>query len=129
MNRLKVAVCAQDEGLNAQSDERFGRCPYFVLVDLENEAVHESIRNENVSLFSGAGPQSAQLLSDHDIEAVITGHVGPKAQQALQKAGIKIYIGTGGTVGDNIKEFKEGSLKTASSPTVPGHSGLKQGNR
>ncbi len=126
---MKIAVCAQDEGLNAQTDQRFGRCPYFVLVNPENETAFESVRNENANASGGAGPQSAQLLSNCGVEAVITGNVGPKAEQALQAAGIKIYSGTGGTVGENIRKFREGSLKTVSSATVPGHSGLKKGNR
>ncbi len=123
---MKIAVCAQGEGLNAQKDQRFGRSPYFVLVDTESEAVIESIRNENVSASGGAGPQSAQLLSNRGVEAAITGNVGPKAEQALQLAGIKVYTGAGGTVDETIRKFKEGALKPVSGATVPGHFGTRK---
>jgi len=125
--QLKIAICAQGKGLNAKTDRRFGRSPYFVLVDPDHETVFESIRNENADAPGGAGPQSAQLLSEHDVGAVITGNVGPKAKQALQAAGIVIYTGVQDTVGDTIKEFMKGVLKPLSGATVPGHSGIQKG--
>ncbi len=123
---MKLAICAQGEGLNAKTDLRFGRSSYFVLVDPEHETVLESICNENAASPGGAGPQSVQLLSAHDVGAVVTGNVGPKAEQALQAAGIAIYGGVQDTVGDAIRKFKKGALKPVSGATVPGHSGTQK---
>ncbi len=123
---MKLAVCAQGEGLNAKTDQRFGRCPYFVLVDPEKQNVLQTIRIDNADSPGGAGPQSAQLLSDHEVDAVITGNVGPKAEQALSAAGIMIYSGMEGTVGDAIQKFKANSLQTVSGATILEHSGFKK---
>jgi len=124
---MKLAVCARGEELLAQTDQRFGRCPYFVLVDPANDEVFESIRNENAAAAGGAGPQSAQLLANRGVDAVVTGNIGPKAAYALKAAGINIYTGIEGTVSNSLQKYKEGKLSLVSDATVQAHSGMKGG--
>ncbi len=123
---MKLAVCAKGEGLKAEADQRFGRCPFFVVVDTEKEEVIESIGNENAEATGGAGPQAAQLLAGRDIEAVVLGNVGPNAIEALKAARVKVYSGVTGTVEDTLKKFLEGSLKLVAEATVSSHSGMRR---
>lgn len=123
---MKLAVCAQGEGLEAQTDLRFGRCSYFVLVDPEEDIVIASISNENADAAGGAGPQSARLLSSHDVDAVVVGNVGPKAGQALQAAGIAVYTGIEGKVEDTVRKYREVGLKPLSGASVPSHPGNRR---
>lgn len=125
---MKLAVCAQGEGLSAGVDQRFGRCQFFVIVDPEKGELISSVRNVSAEASGGAGPQAAQLLSGLDVEAVALGNVGPNAATALEAAKIKIYIGVEGTVEMTMQKFKEGKLSTISEATVSSHSGMK-GNR
>ena len=115
---MKLAICAKGEGLKAEVDPRFGRCPYFVVVDTEKKEVVESLINRNAEAAGGAGPQAAQLLAGRDIEAVVLGNVGPNAVEALRAADIKAYSGVTGTVEDAVDKFLEGSLKPVSESTV-----------
>ncbi len=123
---MKLAVCARSEGLKAEVDERFGRSPYFVIVDTENEQVISSVRNTNADASGGAGPQSAQLLSEHDVEAIAVGNVGPNAATALEAAKIKIYTGLEGTVSTTVQKFKEGKMTPITGATVSSHSGMRR---
>jgi predicted Fe-Mo cluster-binding NifX family protein len=41
---------------------------------------------------------------------VITGNIGRKAAGILKNAGVDVYIGAKGTVGEVIDRFKEGKL-------------------
>ncbi len=123
---MKLAVCAKGEGLKAEVDQRFGRCPFFVVVDTKNKGVVESLSNENAEAAGGAGPQAAQLLAGRDIEAVVLGNVGPNAVEALRAANIKVYSGVTGTVEDSLEKFLEGSLKLVSEATVSSHSGMRK---
>ncbi|NMD42527.1 MAG: dinitrogenase iron-molybdenum cofactor biosynthesis protein [Firmicutes bacterium] len=120
---MKLAVCAQGEGLEAQVDQRFGRCPYFVIVDSESGAVEKSVPNSGMAATGGAGPQSARQLSQEGVEAVAVGHVGPNAATALQAAGISIYGGVTGTVQETWQLFREGKLTTIDEATVDPHHG------
>ncbi|MGM0653394.1 MAG: NifB/NifX family molybdenum-iron cluster-binding protein [Bacillota bacterium] len=123
---MKLAVCAKGEGLKAEVDQRFGRCPFFVVVDTEKSEVIESISNENAQAAGGAGPQAAQLLAGRNVEAVVLGNVGPNAIEALKAAKVKVYSGVTGTVEDTLKKFLEGSLKLVAEANVSSHSGMQE---
>ena len=55
------------------------------------------------------------------MQAVITGHVGPKAFSALQRGGIAVYLAADMTVGQAIAAFKAGTLAAAAEADKAGH--------
>ena len=122
---MKLAVCAQEESLAAEVDQRFGRCPCFVVVDSESGDMIDSICNVHAEAAGGAGPQCTQLLAESGVEAVALGNVGPKAATALEAAKIMIYTGVEGTVENTVQRFNEGKLSPVSQATVSAHSGLR----
>ena len=87
----KIAVSSTGDNLDAQVDPRFGRCAYFIFVDTDT-LKYEAVQNPNVSAASGAGIQTAQLVANKEVEAVLTGNVGPNAFQTLQAAGIALLL-------------------------------------
>jgi predicted Fe-Mo cluster-binding NifX family protein len=103
---VKIAVTAKGGSLNAPMDERFGRCEYFVIVDSETMAFN-AVYNSSAAAAGGAGPSTAREIVKYGAEILITGSVGPNAQQALDAAGIKVVTATQGTV----KEVVEGYLR------------------
>jgi predicted Fe-Mo cluster-binding NifX family protein len=121
---VKIAITSQGDNLEAQVDPRFGRCAYFIILDPETEEM-EAVLNSAVDAMGGAGPRSAQTISDKGAEAVITGNVGPNAFQTLKAANIKIYQGASGTVKETLAKYKRGEMKELSNSSVPGHFGLK----
>jgi len=122
---MKLAICAQGEGLAAAVDQRFGRCAFFVIVDAEKGELIDSVRNAGADAAGGAGPQAAQLLAGLDVGAVVLGNVGPNAAMALEAAKIIIYTGIEGTVESTMQKFREGRLSMVSKATVSPHSGMK----
>ena len=123
---MKVAVSAKKEDETADIDERFGRCPYFVIVDTD-EMEYKAIENEHAKESHGVAPQVVQLLSGMDIEAVITGNVGPNGYQTLESAEIEAYKGSG-KISDAVELLKDGELQKIENETVRGHHG-KGGRR
>jgi len=109
---MKIAVTSKGQDMNADVDPRFGRCSYFIITDTETDE-YEAIKNQNAFTSGGAGVSSAQFLAEQGAEAVITGHVGPKALATLEAAGIKVYTGAGETVKQAIEQFKSGKLEIA----------------
>lgn len=102
---MKICITSEGDNLDSQIDPRFGRCKYFVIIDLETME-YEIIKNPNMDATGGAGTQSAQLIASKGAEVVLTGDVGPNASQALQSAGIKIVTGITGLVKDAIEKYK-----------------------
>ncbi len=118
---MKIVITAQDSGLDGPVDPRFGRAKYFVLFDTETgeHSVHDNEQNLNAP--QGAGIQAGQTVARLGAEAVLTGHVGPKAFQTLQAAEITIYSGVSGSVRQAIDQWKANQLSATAKADVEGH--------
>lgn len=127
-NAVKIAVTAVGATLESEMDLRFGRAPYFILVDSDT-LEFEAIDNGAAAAGGGAGIQAAQTMIDRRVEAVITGNMGPNAMQVLQSAGIPVYAGRFAVVKEVVEDFKNGKLSTLDVPNRPAHFGLKAGSR
>jgi predicted Fe-Mo cluster-binding NifX family protein len=123
---MKICVSAVANSLDAQLDPRFGRCPYFVIVDPETMQF-EAVLNMASGAMGGAGIQAAQTITSRGAKVLVTGNVGPNAFQALSAAGIKIMTGAFGTVREVVERYKKGELKDTGAPTVGGHFGMGRG--
>ena len=118
----RIAVSSTGDNLDAQVDPRFGRCAYFIFVDTDT-LEYESVQNPNVSAASGAGIQTAQLVANKEVEAVLTGNVGPNAFQTLQAGGVNVIAGVSGKVKDAVQMYKDGKVQAAGGPNVASHFG------
>jgi len=120
---MKIAVSASSNNLESLVDPRFGRCPFFIIAEVEGNEIKnfEAIANPAMNAIGGAGIQAAQIVANKGVEAVICGNVGPNAFLALKQAGIKIITGVGGvSIRDAIKMYLNGELKETEAPTAPG---------
>jgi len=118
---MKIAVTAQGTDLNAVVDPRFGRAKYFIVVDLETQESSAVDNQVNLNASQGAGIQAGRKVVELGVQAVITGHVGPKAFATLEAGGIEIYNGASGTVAEAIEQYKTGKLQPAQAADVEGH--------
>ncbi|WP_338091243.1 NifB/NifX family molybdenum-iron cluster-binding protein [Pelotomaculum isophthalicicum] len=118
---MKIAISAQGQTVESKVDIRFGRCNWFVVVDTDTGDYHAVSNDQNLNAAQGAGIQSAEIVSRQGVEAVITGHCGPKAFRTLSVAGIKLFTGADGTVADTLERFKKGMLTEAEEADVEGH--------
>ena len=125
-NNMKIAVTASGPTLDDQVDPRFGRCPYFLIVETDTMEF-EALENANIAVGGGAGIQSGQLMADRDVKAVLTGNCGPNAFQTLGAAGIQVIVGVSGVVRQAVEQFKSGGFSTASDPNVASHFGIGPG--
>ncbi|MDI6894775.1 MAG: NifB/NifX family molybdenum-iron cluster-binding protein [Bacillota bacterium] len=117
-----MAVAAQGQDLDSPVEMRFGRAPFFVLVDAES-LESEAIPNPAISSAGGAGIQVAQLLARSGVGAVAAGNVGPNAMSALCAAGVRVYAASGATVRETVQAFLRGELVPLDEATVAGHFG------
>ena len=105
-----IAITAASPDLDAEVDPRFGRAAHLLLVNPKTRK-WKSVENPGRRAGSGAGIRVAQLLSDHHVEAVISGRFGPKAQEALERAGIGMCSCDGRcSVAEAIDLWKSGKL-------------------
>ena len=70
----------------------------------------------------GSGVQAGTLVTDQDVQTVITGNIGPNAHRILAAAGVEIFqAGNGTTVRDALGSPRGSSLSQVDSPTIAGH--------
>ncbi len=121
---MKICVTSQGDNLDAQVDPRFGRCPYFIIVDTDT-LEFEAIQNPNINGMGGVGVQSGQIMSEKQVKAVLTGNVGPNAFQTLKAGDIEIISGVSGKIKEIIEKYKKGEFKLTEDPSVDSHFGTK----
>jgi len=121
---MKIAITSTAPDLDAKIDPRLGRAQYFIILDPETMEF-ESIENPNINLGGGAGIQSAQLLSEKGVSAILTGNCGPNAFQVFDAAGIQVIVGVTGNVRQAVDNFNAGTFSAAPQANVADHSGLQ----
>jgi predicted Fe-Mo cluster-binding NifX family protein len=118
---MRIAVTAQGRELTSPVDPRFGRAKFFVIVDTDTGEFTAADNTQNLNAAQGAGIQAGRNVAELGVEAVITGHVGPKAFTTLQAGGVTVYAGATGTVANAMEQFKAGTLKQSTGADVEGH--------
>jgi predicted Fe-Mo cluster-binding NifX family protein len=108
---MRVGVSATGGDLNARVDDRFGRCPWFLIVDTDSLEFNV-LQNRHAEEGMGAGMGAAKDLIDAHVDAVISGQVGPKAYEVLRALSIDIFLVSGGiNVKDALERLKRGQLQ------------------
>ncbi len=102
---MKIALSAKKHDLYNQLDEHFGRAELFFIYNTETERYTEVSNKRASSAPQGAGIQTVELLIRNEVDTVVTGTVGPKAQKALEAAGITLYTTKQHTVAMALNEL------------------------
>ena len=121
---MKICITSLGDTLDSQSDERFGRCSYFIFVDTDTSEF-EAVANQNQSGMGGIGIKSGQFVAEKGAKVILTGHVGPNAAKTLQAAGIDVVVDVSGSVKEVIEKYKNGEFKISDGPNAGAKEGLK----
>ncbi len=109
---MKLCITANGSNLESSTNTAFGRAPWLIFIDPESMAL-QAMENSAANASQGAGIGAAQLVADNGAAAVLTGRVGPKAEEVLRAAGVKIYEGLPETsVKSAVQQFNQGNFST-----------------
>ena len=120
---MKIAISSiGQDNLSSELSPMFGRCPFFIIADIENNEIKNSKRIENNAVMQagGAGPMAAQTVANEKVDAVISSSVGPRAFDVLNQLNIEVYKAQGKTVKEALDLFIQGKLSKISAPGVMG---------
>jgi predicted Fe-Mo cluster-binding NifX family protein len=123
---MKIGISAIGSSLESEIDPRFGRCPYFMIVEPDTMEF-EAIENSGGSNSGGAGIATAQVIAAKGVDVLITGNCGPNAYQVLAASNIKVITGVSGKVREAVQNYKSGKLQAVSQANVIAHSGMGRG--
>ncbi len=106
--KMRIAIPVEEKSEDAKLSDRFARAPFFIIFDEDKNEV-EYYENTDLDAH-GMGPKTTRLLSDKNVQVLITKDVGANALTALQGVGIEIYRAIPGSAKDNLHAWKEGKL-------------------
>ncbi|MCD4666355.1 NifB/NifX family molybdenum-iron cluster-binding protein [archaeon] len=123
---MKIAISSTGKSLDNEVDARFGRCAYFLIVEIEDKKMKDikSIENTAKTQAGGAGITAAEIVANEKVEAVITVNSGPRAFDVFNQFNIEVYQGQG-KIKNVIQDFIDGKLKKLTDANGPQHIGLK----
>ncbi|MDZ7845207.1 MAG: NifB/NifX family molybdenum-iron cluster-binding protein [Anaerolineales bacterium] len=107
---MNLVISASTPSFEGQFDQRFGRCPYLILIDADSRDWRAE-KNPGCRASTGAGTQAAQFLAQRNVGTVVSGHFGPNAFAALDAADIRMYQAEGGTVESVLDSYLADELK------------------
>ncbi|MCD6082853.1 dinitrogenase iron-molybdenum cofactor [Candidatus Aerophobetes bacterium] len=109
----KIAVASNDHmGLNSQVSAHFGRCPYYTLVEVEDDEIKRIAIVENPYYSSHGQPgQAPNFIKQQGAEVIIAGGMGPRAIEFFNQLGIEVVTEAGGRVADVVDSYLRGNLK------------------
>jgi len=110
--RIAVSVDTKN-GLDSVISPHFGRCPYFVLVDLDDRAIKEVREVENPHYGSHQVGQVPAFINSLDANVMLSGGMGGRAIGFFQQFGIEGVTGAYGTVRQSVERYLGGQLKGA----------------
>ena len=111
---MRIAVSADDDrGLDSVVSPHFGRCPYFVLVDLEGREV-KAVRAVANPFYGNHRPgQVPGFIHEQGANVMLTGGMGGRAIAFFQQYGIEAVTGAYGTVRTALEQYLGGELRGA----------------
>ena len=91
---MKIAFTAKGKKWDSEMDPRFGRTEYLLVFSEENNKL-TSFDNRNTAREAhGAGPKTAQALSEFQPDVLITGNgPGDNAARVIDRMSITVYTG------------------------------------
>jgi len=109
---MKIAITADGEKLSSKVDQRFGRCPYFIVLDINGDELgtFKAIKNEGAIQGHGAGIRAGEQMGELKVDAVITGKLGPNSTTVLKELGINAYCASG-VITDVLNDFMKNELE------------------
>jgi len=127
---MRIAISTDGNTLDSNVDQRFGRCKYFLIVNIENNIINETkaVLNEGAEQGHGAGIKAAEQIGELKVKAIVTGELGPNATAILDKLDINSYSASG-KARDALNKFINNELEIISKAATPysGNPSIKKG--
>jgi len=111
---MRIAISADNSiGLDSVVSPHFGRCPHFVLVDLEGRDIKQVQAVDNPYYGNHQPGQVPAFIHSLEADVMLTGGMGGRAIAFFQQFGIEGVTGAYGTVRQSVERYLGGGLKGA----------------
>lgn len=100
---MKFAIAVDGK----QVATHFGRCEYYEIIDISDGQVTDRYRLDNPGHAPGELPQ---LLSGEEVNCIVAGGMGPRAQQLFAQMQITPMLGVSGQLDEVVSQIAADEL-------------------
>ncbi|MEJ2529221.1 MAG: NifB/NifX family molybdenum-iron cluster-binding protein [Gammaproteobacteria bacterium] len=108
------------DGLKAKRAGHFGKCAYYILVDVKDNQVQQVTPLRNGGHVKGGCTAPVMLLNGNHVKQLIVAGIGGRPLQGFRETGIEVYTGEGVTVEETVNIFLDNKLLPISNDQVCG---------
>ena len=111
---MRIAFSADDDkGLDGVISPHFGRCSYYVFVDVDGREVKSVTSSANPYYGQHAPGQVPAFINSRGANVMLTGGMGGRAVEFFEQFGIEAVTGASGTVRHALEQYLGGDLRGA----------------
>ena len=109
---VRIAFASEESlGLDSRVSSHFGRCRYYIFVDVEDGEVKKVEVKENPYFDSHIPGAVPQFIAGEGADVIIAGSMGPRAVDWFMRLGVKPVVGVTGRVRDILNDYLSGRLE------------------
>jgi predicted Fe-Mo cluster-binding NifX family protein len=112
MKRIAVA-CEDNQGLDSQISQHFGRCPYYLILDVEGDEIVKTDTVANPYYTQHTPGMVPQFINEQEAHVMIAGGIGPRAIDLFVSLGLEVVSGIAGNAGDIVQAYLKGEVSGA----------------
>jgi predicted Fe-Mo cluster-binding NifX family protein len=119
-NMIKILLpIAQDNGMESELVDHFGRAKYFLFVSLKDKKVVSYYTKENIYIKEKvrAGLSTAKNILDEKVNVLLTREIGEISFHILRDHFVDIYLVKSNNVKQSVDDFIEDKLERLDSST------------
>jgi predicted Fe-Mo cluster-binding NifX family protein len=109
---MRIAISADDRnGLDSVVSPHFGRCPHYILVDVDDHGVEAVNAVDNPHYGQHAPGVVPGFIHSQGVDVMLTGGMGGRAIAFFEQLGIEAVTGASGTVRRALELYLGGQLR------------------
>jgi predicted Fe-Mo cluster-binding NifX family protein len=109
---MRIAISADNRnGLDSVVSPHFGRCPHYVLVDVDGREVKAVNAVDNPHYGQHAPGVVPGFIHSQGVDVMLTGGMGGRAIAFFEQLGIEAVTGASGTVRHTLELYLGGQLR------------------
>jgi predicted Fe-Mo cluster-binding NifX family protein len=109
VRRIALA-CEDNQGLGGQISQHFGRCPYYLIVEVEGLEIVKTETVNNPYYNSHSPGMVPKFINEQGANVMIAGGMGPRAIDMFTSLGIEAVSGATGNVGNILQAYLRGEI-------------------
>jgi predicted Fe-Mo cluster-binding NifX family protein len=109
---MRIAISAENKnGLDSLVSPHFGRCPYFILVDVEGQEIKEVVSTDNPYYGNHSPGQVPAFIHSQGADVMLTGGMGGRAVGFFEQYNIEPVTGASGSIRQALQSYLGGELR------------------